>query len=644
MAFNYDIRNLKDCKDFKSKREEFFSLLRLQAKLNRNYEQATIAREQMDQMGITPVMQARRSLEDEKKDVMMQQQLAMKNLQSIMKDEEAQSVILGLSDDDVYFLNSEFGRLMQFLKGRTNISADFFKRVLNRFKVYLDSTGRTGIPIPLRESTIEKLPGDLRDEWENFARQNIDPKTGVTPDMEELLRRTADALNRTTDDVKMEVEDEVKMEVEQEMPVTEPEGFVMGVAGPRKPGRRTFSKRTLGVKKPFELGKRMSEALDEKEEPMAKRQKTKGKIKLQPIIDAQEDYVPYDFEDDSVPYNANTQGIKRGREVIPDLPEKRMKFEDESALMRGVKRKTNYAIDYNVNKYMKSGLTKDQAIRLAKEELEQRMRTYVPPSRPFFSEKLAMAEIEPERRRGMKRGREESPLESAKRQAREEIAQRAMMRASELGQGLIISPQQTTSDFGPTTHFSTLNLHGGKIGKPLRKHGKMLGKIGSGIMSNQDMLGHGKHREFGKYVIHMPSLQKSFVNIKYGPGRGCVQTLPHKYVSQDFINLLMTVMDENLLDKSLFNKLTDDEQQYFRLLASKCEFDTVLGMGVGSSLSEQEKKEHERFEMLRGTIIAGNNSPEVLKEMKMFILKFINEKRLPKQQGHDLLYEIACLS
>lgn len=644
MAFNYDIRNLKDCKDFKSKREEFFSLLRLQAKLNRNYEQATIAREQMDQMGITPVMQARRSIEDEKKDLMMQQQLAMKNLQGIMKADEAQSVILSLSEDDVYFLNSEFGRLMEFLKGRTNISADFFKRVLGRFKSYLESTGMTGIPIPLRESTIEKLPGDLRDEWENFARQNVDPTTGTTPDMDELLRRTADALNRTVDDVKMEVDDEVKMNTEQETPVTDPEGFTMGVPGPRKPGRRTFSKRTLSMKKPLELGKRMAEALDAGEEPSPKRQKTKGTMKLQPIVDAQEDYIPYNFQNDSVPYNANTQGIKRGREVIPDLPEKKMKFEEESAVMRGMKRQTDYAIDYNVNKYMKTGMSKDQAIRLAKIELEQRMQAYVPPSRPFFSEKLARAVIEPERRRAPKRGREESPLESAKRQAREEIAERAMMRATQLGQGLVISPQQTTSDYGPTTHFSTLNLHGGKMGKPIRKNGKVIGKIGSGIMSNKDLMGHGKHREFGKYVIHMPSLQKSFVNVKYGSGRGSVQNLPQKYVSQDFVNLLVTVMDEQVLNKTLFNKLTDDEQQYFRLLANKCEFDTVIGLGVATHLSEQEKKEQQRFEMLRGTIIAGNNSPEVLKEMKMFILKFINEKRLPKQQGHDLLYEIACLS
>lgn len=654
MAFNYDIRNLKDCKDFKSKRQEFFSLLRLQAKLNRNYEQATIAREQMDQMGITPVMQARRSLEDERKDLVMQQQLAMRNLQTLMKDEEAQAVILGLSEEDIYFLNSEFGKISEFLAGRTNISSEFFKRVLHRFKVYLDSTGRTGIPIPLRESTIEKLPGDLRDEWESYTRQHVDPTTGTTPDLDELLRRTADATSRSYEDVKMEVDDEVKMEVEQEPPAdADPEPFTMGKTTPRKPGRRTFSKRTLGIKKPMEMGKRMAE-FDVDEEPPVKRQKTRKRAPIVPTDDGQfqEDYVPYDFNNDSVPINPNTGGVKRGREVVPDLPEKRAKFENESALMRGVKRKTEYAIDYNVNKYMKTGMTKDQAIRLAKQELAQRMEAYQPPSRPFFSERLAMAEIEPERRRVMKRVRDEAeehsrkrrpetPLQMAKREAREGIVLRAEMRARELGQGLIISPQRTTSDYGATTHFSTLNLHGGKLGMPIRKHGKVVGKIGSGIMSNADL--HDVLRKFGKYCLHMPSLHKSFVNIKYASGK-VVPSIPQKYVSADFVKLVMKVLDDKKMDKKVFHKLSDDEQQYFCLIARKCDFDSVIGLGMSKATSQDEQKEQDRFEMLRGTIIAGNNSPEVLKEMKMFILKFINDKRLPKQQGHDLLYEIACLT
>lgn len=654
MAFNFDIRNLKDCKDFKNKREEFFRMLRLQAKLNRNYEQATIAREQMDTLGITPVVQARRSLEDERKDLILQQRLAMRNLQGIMKDEEASAVIQSLGEADMYFLNSEFGRLMEYLKGRTNITAEFFKRVLARFKVYLESTGMTGIPIPLRESTLEKLPGDLKDEWDNYARQTVDPLTGSTPNLEELMRRTAEALQRDVEDVKMEVESEQQMEEEQAVPpapMETPEEM-------RGTKRKAFSKKTLSMKKPRgtieeRVEKRMREEDLSTDMPELKRQRTKGKFRLQPIADAQEDYVPYNPEDDGVPINPNTKGVKRGREVIKTLPDKKAKMETESAEMRGVKRQMDEMVDLQAQKFVATGgLTLEQAKRLARAQLEARQQMYVPPragvARTTGKRKRAAEADEIEMQRtGMYQRLGGLTVEQARSLARSGIEARAEMRAQELGQGLFMSPQRPTAEYGPgaATAFSTLNLHGGKVGTPIRsKTGKLMGKIGMGVMSNYDYLGQGKVREFGKYVIHMPSLQKCYVNVRYAGGKGTVASVPQKYVSQDFVNMLVHLLDNQVLDKALFSKLGEDEQQYFRTLANKCEFDSVIGLGMGTHLSQAEQKEQERFEMLRGTIIAGNNSPEVLKEMKMFILKFINEKRMPKQQGHDLLYEIACLS
>lgn len=661
MAFNYDIRNLKNCSDFKSKREDFFKTLRLQAKLNRNYEQATIAREQMDSMGITPVAQARRSLEDERKDLILQQQLAMKNLQSIMKDDEASAVIQALNEADVYFLNSEFGRLTEYLKGRTNISADFFKRVLARFKVYLESTGMTGIPIPLRESTIEKLPGDLKDAWDNYARQTIDPTTGKPYDIDELIRRTAEATQRAPEDVKMEVDDEIKMEAEQSASAPSTAPTPEPVAEPETRGtkrRTTFNRQTFQYKEPRvsmaeRVAKRQRDEM-EMEMPEGKKARTKGEFKrrISPVADAQEDYVPYDANDASVPINPNTRGVKRGREAVPmpNLPEKRTRFEDESAVMKGVKRQADEAIDLQAQKFAATGgLSLEQARRLARAQIEARQRMYLPPTRVVN----AQPDVGP-RMTGRKRGRDDIPgdvverpqkfadwgtltVAQARTLARSGIEARAEQRAAELGSGLFVSPQRPTSDYGPPTVFSTLNLHGGKMGKAMRKNGKI---IGSGLAGQ----GQERYREFGKYALHMPSIQESYISVRYLSNGKAVASIPQKYVSKDFVKLIGVLLDENLLDKAMFNKLNAEEQQYLRMLGNKCEFGQSIGLGVSSHLTDSEQKEQDRFEMLRGTIIAGNNSPEVLKEMKMFILKFINEKKIPKTEGHDLLYEIACLS
>ena len=47
--------------------------------------------------------------------------------------------------------------------------------------------------------------------------------------------------------------------------------------------------------------------------------------------------------------------------------------------------------------------------------------------------------------------------------------------------------------------------------------------------------------------------------------------------------------------------------------------------------------EEDRFNILRGEIIAGNDSQKIAREFKIILLKFIQEGRIPRQQGNEIL-------
>lgn len=629
MSFVYDIRNLKDCSDFKTKREDFFRMLRLQAKLNRNYEQANIARQQMEQLGVTPVMQARRSLEDEQKDLMLQQQLAIKNLSSIMPDDEVRRTIHILNDHDIYFLNTEFGRVKPFLEGRTNITSDFFKRVLERFKLYLESTGMTGVPIPLRETTLQGLPGDLKDAWDNYARQHIDPVSGETTDIEELMRRTAEATNRTVEDVKQEVAEEQEMEVEQEEPTTP---IVESRGSKRKP---TVSKQNLLTKRPRVMEERIM------------------KRKLEEIITGVEDEMKRTRLAPEEPFTGMPipRVSKRDREeqaLKETLPEKKGRVPSNSAALRGIKRKNAMAVESTANKLAATGrLTVDQARSLARSEIEARQQAYVPP--PTTARRASRiitptALVVPEEEGYMPS--QLNVLEQARLQERQRIAEATETRARQLesGNGLFVSPQRQTQEYGPPAVFSRFSHGGAVYTKQGKRCGQRNGKImGRGLPANEESDKYSKYRQLGRYFVHIPSLSKSMINLKY-PSLVGIPSIPQKFVSVDFIEMLWKLIDENVFERSLFNRLNEDEQDYFRFLARKCQFDQTIGLGVGKAQTKEEIEEVKRFELLKGTIIAGNNSPEVIGELRRYVLKFLSEKRIPKQAGHDLLYEISCLS
>jgi len=177
MSVSYDIRNLKTQADLDRKRAEFFRLLKLQQKLNTDYEKAVAERSANDQLGITPVPPQKRSLEEEKMDETGQRQIADRNLRTIMKAEEALKVLNSLSVGETYDLNSVFKALEQRLAGETNIDARYFVQVFKRFM-----QARTNPDITNRE---------LSQEIERIAsgQMGINPLTGDPYTVAEAIKQ-----------------------------------------------------------------------------------------------------------------------------------------------------------------------------------------------------------------------------------------------------------------------------------------------------------------------------------------------------------------------------------------------------------------------------------------------------------------------
>jgi len=53
--------------------------------------------------------------------------------------------------------------------------------------------------------------------------------------------------------------------------------------------------------------------------------------------------------------------------------------------------------------------------------------------------------------------------------------------------------------------------------------------------------------------------------------------------------------------------------------------------------------EMDRWELLRGEILAGNDNPELIKEFKVLLLKYIKEGRIPRREANEVLYELMAL-
>lgn len=266
-------------------------------------------------------------------------------------------------------------------------------------------------------------------------------------------------------------------------------------------------------------------------------------------------------------------------------------------------------------------------------DFEMAFAGYEPPSILEAAREEATMAI---RRRATKKAKEvmaqkpkETPLQKAKREAREAIEARMKARAEELGQGLFISPQR-----GSTQDYNFINMAGTGFNKMSRcvKKGALL--IGTGIQPCPPE----RYRQFGRFLIHVPSLKKGLVKVA---GANKQHKMPVKMVGSNFVQMIMTILDNQILDKGLYNSLSEEEQDYFHKMARLCECDQTLGLGI--KFSPSDEADMKQFELLKGTIIAGNNDPQTLKQLKQYIFKFIHTGHISKLMGQSLLCELACL-
>jgi hypothetical protein len=158
--------------------------------------------------------------------------------------------------------------------------------------------------------------------------------------------------------------------------------------------------------------------------------------------------------------------------------------------------------------------------------------------------------------------------------------------------------------------------------------------LGGGIARNTQV----RWVEFGKYVLHVPSLKEGSLNLKY-PSMGTIPNLRTQHISQDLQDLFEDLIERQHMNTRLYNDLSKDDKKLFDTVAHKAQIDEALGVKVDKS---EKKEELRRFEILRGEICAGNDAPQILRELRQYVLRFLHDGTISKAEGNQLLLELAA--
>jgi len=158
---------------------------------------------------------------------------------------------------------------------------------------------------------------------------------------------------------------------------------------------------------------------------------------------------------------------------------------------------------------------------------------------------------------------------------------------------------------------------------------------------------------FGKKMVHMPGLLRCHLAFRTISG-GYPKSFQPKTISNEFKNIMLDIILHDDFNEDSYAGLTDEEQKYFDEICVYSKIflaDTDGSSGVSeklaklNSFSARDKKEmFNRFNLLRGEVLSGNNSIEVLKEMRNILLIMKSKRYIQKHLFDTLITDIVtCL-
>lgn len=170
-------------------------------------------------------------------------------------------------------------------------------------------------------------------------------------------------------------------------------------------------------------------------------------------------------------------------------------------------------------------------------------------------------------------------------------------------------------------------------------------KIQPKFITRQKMIGKGislnespKYIEFGKYCISISHLNNEVLRVKYKTTMVDVPNF-NKKISSDFVDFIENFIDTQKINDRQLEKLNKEEQKIFKILITKSGLDVKYK--IKDYKDENDKKEEDRFNLVKGQYIAGNDNPRVKDELKKFIIKFMMEGKINKKEGQEILFQLS---
>ena len=181
-----------------------------------------------------------------------------------------------------------------------------------------------------------------------------------------------------------------------------------------------------------------------------------------------------------------------------------------------------------------------------------------------------------------------------------------------------------------------------------KHHGLINHKVfhGKGFESSNVDFSKGVKKEpmyvpFGKHFINKTKLLGRGILMLRRKGGNTISSLPTVKISDELKNVIAGLIENmNPSFGSIANLSPEDKDLYNKVIRETSIDQRLL---IPSPTLDEDQKTWHRFQVLAGELNAGNDSPEMIKEMKKLLVILANKQMLPKGQCRELILDICAL-
>jgi len=138
----------------------------------------------------------------------------------------------------------------------------------------------------------------------------------------------------------------------------------------------------------------------------------------------------------------------------------------------------------------------------------------------------------------------------------------------------------------------------------------------------------------GKYLVHRNNLLGGKLQVR-SPNKNQVYGFKSQNITNNIKDILLKLNKKEPISFKDVDKLNEQEKNQLYTIGKKLHVSELFD--IPSTLKSNEDKLKDEFFLLRGSIMAGNNNPELLRKFKIVLLKMKNNKLISLQEYNEVL-------